>query len=128
MLRSALAILAVFGLGGAASPAAAHHSQAMFDPERRLALTGTVKHFVWRNPHVELTVMVPDEHGALVEWRLEGGATSQLQRRGWRRNSLVPGETVTVVIHPLRSGAPQGVMTRVSRADGTIVGARAQRD
>jgi hypothetical protein len=124
VLRSAWVILAAIAaaLGGAVPPTAAHHSQAMFDPAKRIALTGTVKQFAWKNPHISLTLMAPDEDGALVEWTLEGGDISQLRRRGWRRNSLVPGEKVTAIIHPLRSGAPGGVMTRVTRADGSVVG------
>lgn len=118
MMLSA-AVLSVVALAQAAS---AHHSQAMFDGARRITLTGVVKEFRWVNPHVGLKLMVQDEQGALVEWTLEGSALSQLRSRGWRRDSLAVGETLTVVVHPLRSGAPGGTMTRVFRADGSLVG------
>ena len=59
MKFKALVIAAFVALG--ASQAAAHHSFAMFDPEKLLTQTGTVKEFEWANPHVWLHVMVPDQ-------------------------------------------------------------------
>lgn len=116
----AASVLCVVALAEAAF---AHHSQAMFDGSRRISLTGVVKTFQWVNPHVGLKLLVANEEGELVEWTLEGSGLAQLRSRGWRRNSVTVGETLTVVVHPLRSGAPGGTMTRVFRADGTIVGA-----
>lgn len=101
----------------------AHHSQAMFDGARRITLTGVVRAFEWSNPHVGLKLLVQNEAGELVEWTLEGSGTAQLRSRGWRSNSLAVGEMLTVVVHPLRSGEPGGTMTRVFRADGSVVGA-----
>ncbi len=34
------------------APASAHHSFAMFDMSRNIAMTGTVKEFRWSMPHV----------------------------------------------------------------------------
>ena len=112
-----------------AGPACAHHAQPMFDASKRITLTGTVTAFVWRNPHVEMRLSVPDEGGRVVEWELEGGSTAQMQRRGWRRNSVAAGDMVTVEgVHPLRSGAPGGLFGIVRRADGTRVGPRVIRE
>ena len=56
---------------GAASPAAAHHSFAMYEPTKTLTFKGTVKSFQWTNPHVILWVLVqPDGGGAPQEWSL----------------------------------------------------------
>jgi hypothetical protein len=115
------------GLAAAAAltgPVSAHHSHAMFDGSKKLTLVGTVKEFRWTNPHIRLQLMVPDASGRMVEWSLEGATTVQLQRRGWRRNSLVPGEKVTVTTNPLRSGEPGGALGTVTKADGTVVGNR----
>lgn len=126
--RIKLSILAAsaitLALGGIAGQASAHHSHAMFDPSKRVTLTGTVKEFQWTNPHIWLQLMVPNEKGEMVEWSLEGATPVQLQRRGWRRTSLVPGEKVTVVTNPLRSGQPGGTLGVVTKADGTVVGNR----
>ena len=121
----------IAGLAACAAwgPACAHHAQTMFDASKRMTLTGTVTAFVWRNPHVEMRLSVPDETGRAVEWELEGGSVAQMQRRGWRRNSVAVGDVVTVEgVHPLRSGAPAGLFGIVTRADGTRVGPRVIRE
>ena len=49
---------------GAASllslPAAAHHGWSSFDQDRPLYLAGRATQVVWRNPHGELTLDLPD--------------------------------------------------------------------
>lgn len=106
-----------------AAPASAHHSQAMFDGARTVTVTGVVKEVRWANPHVWVDLLVPDARGELVVWGLEGTTPSQLQRRGWRRDSLAAGDRITVTaVHPLRSGQPGGTLGVVTRADGTVVG------
>jgi hypothetical protein len=124
--RIKVSILAAgaIALVGVAAPASAHHSHAMFDPSKKMTLVGTVKEFQWTNPHIWLQLMVPNEKGEMVEWSLEGATPVQLQRRGWRRTSLVPGEKVTVVTNPLRSGQPGGTLGVVTKADGSVVGSR----
>ena len=112
-----------------AAPVCAHHAQSMFDPAKRITLSGTVTSLVWANPHVELRLSVPGENGEVVEWELEGGTTAQMQRRGWRRNSVTAGDAIVVQgVHPLRSGDPRGLFGVVTRADGTRIGPRVIRD
>jgi hypothetical protein len=103
---------------GAAPPALAHHSFAMFEPTKTLTLKGTVKAFQWTNPHVVLWVMVqPDGGGAPQEWSLETTSPGVLTRNGWTRNSLKPGDRVTAVISPLRDGSHGGSLNSVTLAD-----------
>lgn len=124
MTRNALASMwLMLGLAVAA-PASAHHSQGMFDASKKVNLTGTVKEFQWTNPHVWLQLMVADDKGEVHEWSLEGATPVMLNRRGWRSSSLTPGETVTVVSNPLRSGAYGGTLGLVTRANGETVGDR----
>ena len=68
-----------------ASPAAAHHSFAMFDAQKNLTLQGTVKNFEWTNPHMWLYVMVPQADGTPVEYPLEMMAVQGAVRLGFRR-------------------------------------------
>src|SRR5882672_2026865 len=93
-----LGIVAVTALAG---PALAHHSFAMFDAEKTLTMTGTVKEFEWTNPHVWLRVMVSDDKGTPRQWALEMGAPGQQARIGWHPDSVKPGDNVTITIHPL---------------------------
>lgn len=92
----------------AASPAAAHHSFAMFDSDKNLTLKGTVKEFQWTNPHTWVQIVVRDASGADVEWSIEGGSPNGLARTGWKRTSLKQGDEAVLVIHPLKDGRTGG--------------------
>ncbi len=103
-------------------PALAHHSFAMFDADKTVDLTGTVKEFQWTNPHSWLQVMVTDEKGQTAEWSLEMGAPGGLARTGWRPKTVVPGDKVTVSIHPLKDGSTGGQLLTVVLPNGTKMG------
>jgi hypothetical protein len=117
-LAGALALATIGGAG----PASAHHSFAMFDMAKDVTITGTVRVFQWTNPHSYIQLMVPDANGKQVEWSLEMGAPMYLYARHWRPGSLKPGMRVTVMLHPLRSGKPGGVVQTVTTADGKEIG------
>jgi hypothetical protein len=99
-----------------------HHSFAMFDLDKEVTLDGVVKEFQWTNPHVWLQVLVPDAKGGTMEWSLEAGAPGMLTRTGWKSSMLKTNDKVTVVIHPLKSGAPGGSLMRVTLPDGRVMG------
>ncbi len=115
--RAALVILAAI-----ASPAWAHHSFAMFDQTKQITLKGVVREFQWTNPHSWLQLEVVNEKGESEEWSVEMLSTSVLGRMGWKKNSLKPGDKVTVVINPVRTGAPGGNMISVSDETGLTIG------
>jgi hypothetical protein len=96
----------------------AHHSFAMFDMNKDLTLTGTVREFQWQSPHSWLDIMVKDKSGKVGEWSLEMGAPNALYRRGWRQLSVSPGDQVTAVLHPLRDGRHGGSLVSVLLPDG----------
>src|SRR5687768_11192616 len=108
LLRAGLLIAALMG---AVAPASAHHSYSMFDQTKKLTLTGTVRAVEWANPHVWVWVDVDDGKGGIVPWGFETNAPSELARFfGWTKNSLKPGEKVTVDYAPLRSGRNGGAL------------------
>ncbi len=98
-----------------ATPCAAHHSFAMFDRTKTVTLHGIVKQLEWTNPHCFLQLLVED-HGS-TEWSIEMNSPLDMYRAGWRPGSLKPGENVTVIINPMRSGANGGSL--VSATDPT---------
>ena len=106
----------------AAGQALAHHSFAMFDNSKEMVLTGTVKEFQWTNPHTWVQVMVPDASGKLKEWSIEGSSPNGLARQGWKRNTLKPGDKVSVTINPLKSGEAGGSFVRAKLPDGSFIG------
>jgi hypothetical protein len=103
---------------GAASPAVAHHSFAMYEPTKTLTFKGTVKSFQWTNPHVILWVLVqPDGGGAPQEWSFETTSPGVLTRNGWTRQSLKAGDKVSVTFSPLRDGSRGGGLNSVTLLD-----------
>jgi len=89
-------------LGLAAASAAAHHSQAQFnlDVAAIETIQGTVTEFDFRNPHVYLWLETVEADGSTALWELEATSTPNLIRRGWGRDTLAPGDRITVDIHP----------------------------
>ena len=114
--RSLLALCAVAALG--AGSAQAHHSFSMFDRTKTASVAGTVKAFDMINPHGWLQLMVADGQGKLREWSLETGAPGQLQRAGWKDQTVVPGDKVTATIHPLKDGSNGGQLVAVVLPNG----------
>ena len=112
--------LIIFGL--ACLPATAHHSGNMFDRERTVELTGTVKEFQWANPHIWIQVLVPDTEGFVEEWSIEGGVPNRLFRAGWRPTSFESGDKVTILANTMRDGAKAGAFVGARLADGSTLG------
>jgi len=103
---------------GAALPAGAHHSFAMYEPTKTLTFKGTIKSFQWTNPHVVVWILVqPEGGGAAQEWSLETTSPGVLTRNGWTRQSLKAGDRVSVTLSPLRDGSHGGSLNSVTLLD-----------
>ena len=115
---------AVFGWAAAVltlvtAPVLAHHSPAAFDRTKQVKLVGTVKEFRWQNPHTWIEVIVKDEKtGQDVVWGVELTSPTYLVRAGWKSNTIKPGDKVTVVGNPVRSGEPAAIFVSLTLADG----------
>jgi hypothetical protein len=105
-------------------PALAHHSNSAYQVDQIITLSGTVKEWRWSNPHTWLYLTVEGDDGEAVEWAVEGRAPGILGRAGWSRDVLQPGESVTVHASPAKDGSLIGIIARVTKADGTILGNR----
>ena len=119
MRRFALSLVLLLCV--AAPDVRSHHSPAMFDGQRLLSLSGTVREFQWINPHCYVQLLVQDAAGRSQEWSLEMGATLYLYNRGWRPSTLKPGDAITVRVAPLRNGGNAGLLLEATRADGRPV-------
>lgn len=108
------------GIGGAAS---AHHSFAVFfDDAKLVTITGTVSSFRFTNPHATVVLQATDGTGEEQEWRVETNAPVVLQRRGWSRTSIKPGDKVTIEGWPSRDGQPYLRLRQAIGADGKPIG------
>jgi hypothetical protein len=115
-------MLGAVALSLAAVPAYAHHSYAMFDATRTVALNGTVKQFQFTNPHSWIQVMAPGPNGALAEWSVQMGAPFELIRAGWGPDVIKPGDKITIQIHPAKDGVAAGSFLSATDGAGRPIG------
>lgn len=119
MHSRALILIASLTAGAAAAPALAHHSfAAEFDAEQPIELTGTVTKIEWMNPHTFFYIDVQTDDGTWENWAIELGSPNGLMRRGWTRNSLKLGDTVSVTGSQARDGSLKGNARTVTLANG----------
>ena len=98
----------------------AHHSFAVFDMTQEKTLTGVVSKFEWTNPHTFIFVDVPTDKG-VETWAIEGMSPNYLGRRGWSKNSVRPGDRITVSVRPLKEGKPGGMFIRAQVGDKVLM-------
>jgi len=108
-------------LAGATSLAVAHHSFAAFDITTEKTVTGTVKRFNYTNPHTWIWLDVANDQGGVDTWGFEGMSPNYLARRGWTRNTLKPGDKLTITFRPLRDGENGGMFLSAKRPSGEVL-------
>jgi hypothetical protein len=106
------------GLLLASVPLLAHHGAAAYADKIVVLKDATVTKFVWANPHTILQFDAKDDKGEAVHWAGEAGSPSAIGLLGWNRNSVQPGDVITVYIYPAKSGNPVGRLNKVVFADG----------
>ena len=101
----------------------AHHTQVTFYfMDQSVEVTGVVKRWALVNPHPELVLEVTDESGEKKELRVYAlGVAGMMSRAGWTRDSLVPGETVTVRGSPSRASDSSMAGRSVTKASGVVL-------
>ncbi len=115
---SALLATATFWV---AAPALAHHSFAMFERDKEVTLTGTVREFQWTNPHAFIEMDVQGGKGTTEKWSVELNSPNNLTRQGWKSSMLKAGDKVSVTINPLRDGKKGGLFVSVVLPDGKVI-------
>ena len=107
-------------LAGTAAPVSAHHAfAAEFDADRPVEFSGTVKRVEWVNPHVWIHIDVNKDDGTTEEWGFEAGTPNVLFRRGFTRDSLLPGTDVLVDGYQAKDGTNRANGRDITLADGT---------
>ena len=78
----------------------AHHGTAAYDQKANVSLKATITDFQFVNPHVQYFFDTKDDDGNVIHWNCEGTNPAMLARAGWTKNTLKPGDQVTMVVHP----------------------------
>jgi hypothetical protein len=99
-------------------PVAAHHGGTSILSGKMVTMKGTVKTWLWTNPHCLLTFEVTGDDGKTAEWVSETPAPNTIYPFGYRKDSFKPGDKVTVTLNPVKSGAHAGSIVRVVLPDG----------
>lgn len=105
----------------ASGGAGAHHSSALYDREKPVTLKGVVKDMQWMNPHSWIEVLAATDGGKPTGWTIEMEGPNVMQREGWSRRSLLPGDRITAKVMPLKDGRPGARLIEVTKADGTVL-------
>ena len=121
-MRTKLAVaIAVFGLflSAATVPLLAHHAfAAEFDAKKPVKFEGTVTKMEWTNPHVWIHVDVKTPTGTVEKWAFEAGTPNVLFRRGFTKNSLLPGTKIIVDGYRAKDGSRRANGRDLTFADG----------
>ena len=84
----------------------AHHSfAATYHEDKTVQIEGKLVQFMFRNPHSFVSIEAPDESGVMQRWGVEWGGAGQLGGQGVTRETLKPGDIVTITGNPGRNAA-----------------------
>ena len=119
-LAMSLALVVGFILVGV--PLFAHHGTGVaYETEKKVTLKGTVTELIWANPHCGILFDVTDDKGQVVHWGAELGNPHALSEAGMSKDTLKPGDKITITGHPARSGAPRMTLDQFVLADGRVL-------
>jgi uncharacterized cupredoxin-like copper-binding protein len=99
VMAAAVVLLLVSG------PLLAHHGTTVFDMEKVTVLKGTITKFEFVNPHTIIYFDVMGEKGNVEHWLAESSSNNHLSRGGYDKNTLKPGDQVTITGHRAKNGA-----------------------
>jgi hypothetical protein len=101
-------------------PAAwAHHSDAAYDTNITLTVSGVIKDFDWSAPHSAVTLAYQDAKGQ-KELFVSTSSPAVIVGQGFSPRDFPVGAKVLVSYHPLRSGMPGGELVEMKFGDGRV--------
>src|SRR3990167_2782430 len=118
-MRARLGLL-MAGAGGLclAAPVVAHHGfDTEYDANKKVRLEGVVKQVSWTNPHMRVYIDVADGSGKVTTWNMEMTSPNSVQRQGWGRTSLLPGEKVVFEGFGGKVVESRGSLARIAKAE-----------
>ena len=96
----------------------AHHGSSNYDLSKSVSVKGTITEFNFINPHSAIHLQAKDDKGNDEQWLIEADSPNNLARAGWTRESLKPGDQVTIVGNRLKDGSKVMRLQKVIFSDG----------
>ena len=96
----------------------AHHGSSNYDLSKSVSVKGTITQFEFVNPHSAIHLEAKDDKGNAEQWLIEADSPNNLARAGWTRESLKPGDQVTIVGNRLKDGSKVMRLQKVIFSDG----------
>jgi len=116
-----LSLIAVGIVLTLSAPVFAHHGSAAYETSKSITITGTVTDFQFVNPHVLISLDSKDPAtGKMEKWQGELTSPNHLARAGWTKSTLKPGDQVTIIGGPAKSGSTTMWIRKVQK-DGQDV-------
>jgi hypothetical protein len=121
MKKLSFVLALMFGSLLASAPLLAHHGEANYDTDKVVAVKGTVTDFQFINPHTLISLDAKNDKGEIEKWSCEARSPGMLVRvGGWDKQTLKPGDVITVFGYRARNGSPVMRLQKLTLADGTV--------
>lgn len=122
--RSIFLVALAAGVVLLSSRAYAHHSTAEYDMANVSSIKGTVTKFEWTNPHAYIYVQAKDDKGGTLEWTGELASVGMLARANWKRDSVKPGDEITMFGNRAKDGRSVMRLVKIVFATGQELSAQ----
>lgn len=99
----------------------AHHGASAYDHTKVTEYKATITDFQFVNPHVQIYFDTKDDKGNVTHWGCESVNPGMLERIGWTRHVLKPGDQVTIYANPNKTGANVVLLQKVVLANGQVL-------
>jgi hypothetical protein len=112
----------VLGLLMVSSSLLAHHAgAALYDTEHPITLIGVVTEYDFVNPHTHIHFDVKNAEGVIEKWVAESAPPQRLFRAGWTRDSLKPGDQITVTGFAMKDSTKNISIKSLTGPDGKVL-------
>ena len=116
LLAASVLSVGFLSVGG---PALAHHGNAAYADTITEFKQATVTKVAWANPHALIDFDAKNAKGEIVHMVVETAAPQALRLIGWSKDSVAPGDVVTVRMYVAKNGNPAGRLNKIILADGS---------
>ena len=120
-LAVAVGVVSLALVGTMVSLSAHHAFAAEFDANKPVNFKGTVTKMEWTNPHVWIHIDVKKPDGSAENWALEGGTPNVLFRRGFTKESLLPGTEIVIDGYQAKDGSKRANGRNLTLPNGKML-------